>query len=256
MHTHMVRFDPYGSNIETEINPSNKDEVDHFLKVLFEQDLRSPYFSTHVSKYINQGQNIIAKASEHSLVDERDYSQNTIRHTLSELNDILKPRRFRKNIFDKSKIEKVLNALSVCKDKLLRDNCNIQITRTNIWAAFNKLEDLKMNLKYIDMKLEIILTEYDDANQKMIKDNALFYIRQQHTDVLSQLAIIQQGYLGLDNIYKNNLLLLRAIEQAASGSIAALKISFDMKASHENNKKIDKQLKYISSQLVGYLSPD
>ena len=51
----------------------------------------------------------------------------------------------------------------------------------------------------------------------------LFYVRQKHQDLLTQLAVSIQGYLAIDIVIKNNLELIKGVDRATTTTVAALR---------------------------------
>src|SRR4029079_511317 len=58
---------------------------------------------------------------------------------------------------------------------------------------------------------------------RALKEDALFYVRQKHQDMLTQLSVTVQGYLALDLIRKNNLELVKGVERATTTTVSALR---------------------------------
>jgi len=63
----------------------------------------------------------------------------------------------------------------------------------------------------------------DPEKARVLKEDALFYVRQKRQDLLTQLAVIVQGYLALDLIRKNNLELVKGVERATTTTVSALR---------------------------------
>src|SRR5438067_8123033 len=58
---------------------------------------------------------------------------------------------------------------------------------------------------------------------RTLKEDALFYVRQKRQDLLTQLAVVMQGYLSLDLIRKNNIELVKGVERATTTTVSALR---------------------------------
>jgi uncharacterized protein YaaN involved in tellurite resistance len=63
----------------------------------------------------------------------------------------------------------------------------------------------------------------DPEKARQLKEDALFYVRQKRQDLLTQLAVVVQGYLALDLIRKNNLELIKGVERATTTTVSALR---------------------------------
>ena len=52
------------------------------------------------------------------------------------------------------------------------------------------------------------------SEAKALRDDVLFYVRQKHQDLLTQLAVSIQNYLAIDIVIKNNLELIKGVDRA------------------------------------------
>jgi uncharacterized protein YaaN involved in tellurite resistance len=105
-----------------------------------------------------------------------------------------------------------LGRLANGKDELLMDNAAIDVERQNLWKAMGKLEQMIQISKQLDARLEEKAAELelsDPAKAKASAKPRLFYVRQRHQDLLTQMAVTVQGYLALDLVKKNNVELVK-----------------------------------------------
>jgi uncharacterized protein YaaN involved in tellurite resistance len=63
----------------------------------------------------------------------------------------------------------------------------------------------------------------DAERAKVLKEDALFYVRQKTQDLLTQLAVSAQGYMALDMVRRNNLELIKGVDRATTTTISALR---------------------------------
>jgi uncharacterized protein YaaN involved in tellurite resistance len=63
----------------------------------------------------------------------------------------------------------------------------------------------------------------DPARARALRDDVLFYVRQKHQDLLTQLAVSAQGYLALELVRRNNLELIKGVDRASTTTVAALR---------------------------------
>ncbi len=128
-----------------------------------------------------------------------------------------------RNYFDSYKssqnhISQILVSLKSGKDELLKDNAAIDTERQNLWAAMGRLEQMIHTAQTADTLLEDKANELDTsdpAKAKAIRETALFYVRQRHQDLLTQMAVTVQGYLALDLVKKNNTELMKGVDRAS-----------------------------------------
>jgi uncharacterized protein YaaN involved in tellurite resistance len=67
------------------------------------------------------------------------------------------------------------------------------------------------------------MQDADPEKARALKQDALFYVRQKRQDLLTQLAVVVQGYLAIDLIRKNNLELIKGVERATTTTVSALR---------------------------------
>jgi len=63
----------------------------------------------------------------------------------------------------------------------------------------------------------------DPKRAKTMQEDVLFYVRQKHQDLLTQLAVSIQAYLAIDVIIKNNIELIKGVQRATTTTISALR---------------------------------
>jgi uncharacterized protein YaaN involved in tellurite resistance len=63
----------------------------------------------------------------------------------------------------------------------------------------------------------------DAERAKSLREDILFYVRQKHQDLLTQLAVAIQGYLAIDLIRKNNIELIKGVDRATTTTVSALR---------------------------------
>lgn len=184
--------------------------------------------------------------------------------------DLLKPRKLLgiipfgskiKAYFDRyasaqTHIQAIITNLVRGKDELLQDNIGIETERGRIWELMGKLEQMIVITKTLDTKLEEKTTEldgYDPAKAKALRENALFYVRQRQTDLLTQMAVSVQGYLALDLIKKNNVELIKGVDRATTTTIAALRTAVTVAQALNNQRLVLNQVTALSTMLMGAL---
>jgi uncharacterized protein YaaN involved in tellurite resistance len=90
------------------------------------------------------------------------------------------------------------------------------------------LTELRRTVESLDPSRELAahieqLRAPDPALAGVLEQDALFYVRQKHMDILTQLAVCTQGYLALDQIRKNNTELVKGVDRATTTTVAALR---------------------------------
>ncbi|WP_408589439.1 toxic anion resistance protein [Novosphingobium sp.] len=147
-------------------------------------------------------------------------------------------------------IQAIITSLVRGKDDLLQDNIAIETERGKIWELMGKLEQMIIITRELDAKLEGKCAEldgFDPAKAKALRENALFYVRQRHTDLLTQMAVSVQGYLALDLIRKNNVELIKGVDRATTTTIAALRTAVTVAQALNNQRLVLNQISALNT---------
>ena len=75
----------------------------------------------------------------------------------------------------------------------------------------------------------------------------LFYVRQKHQDLLTQLAVSIQSYLAIDIIIKNNLELIKGVDRASTTTISALRTAVIVAQALGNQKLVLDQITALNT---------
>ena len=107
----------------------------------------------------------------------------------------------------------IITTLYHGQDELQRDNAAIEQEKVTLWAVMGRLRQYAYLAQRLDEALSAkvaTIEATDPERAKVLKEDLLFYVRQKHQDLLTQLAVSIQGYLALDVVRRNNLELIRA----------------------------------------------
>ena len=75
----------------------------------------------------------------------------------------------------------------------------------------------------------------------------LFYVRQKHQDLLTQLAVSIQGYLAIDVVRKNNIELIKGVDRATTTTISALRTAVIVAQALANQKLVLDQIAALNT---------
>lgn len=137
-------------------------------------------------------------------------------------------------------IEAIVASLYRGQDELLRDNAAIEGEKAHLWALKSRLEQYAHMAGALDEALtaKIATIQRTDPDKALaLKEDALFYVRQKRQDLLTQLAVVVQGYLSLDLIRRNNVELVKGVERATTTTVSALRTAV-IAALALNNQKL------------------
>lgn len=163
---------------------------------------------------------------------------------------------FQKYQSSQTHIAAILRGLSSGKDELLQDNAAIDGERRRMWDMMERLEQMIHMAKTLDLKLEdkaADLDSTDPAKAKAVRETALFYIRQRHQDLLTQMAVTVQGYLALDLVKKNNVELVKGVDRASTTTVAALRTAVTVAQALGTQKLVLDQITALNSTTAGLI---
>jgi uncharacterized protein YaaN involved in tellurite resistance len=93
----------------------------------------------------------------------------------------------------------------------------------------------------------------DPERAKALRDDVLFYVRQKHQDLLTQMAVSIQGYLAIDLVRKNNLELIKGVDRATTTTIAALRTAVIVAQALTNQKLVLDQITALNTTTSGLI---
>jgi uncharacterized protein YaaN involved in tellurite resistance len=245
------------------------------------QDVNSPEFGQRVDQLTSMGRKEIMEAAGQSnrfldrpirqmddqsgvgadlaelrrTVEDLDPSKKGNLMTKQKLFGIIPFGNKLRNYFDsyqssQGHISGILGRLANGKDELLMDNAAIDVERQNLWKAMGKLEQMIVISKQLDGRLEEKSAELelsDPAKAKALKETALFYVRQRHQDLLTQMAVTVQGYLALDLVKKNNVELVKGVDRASTTTVGALRTAVTVAQAMSNQKLVLDQITALNT---------
>ena len=75
----------------------------------------------------------------------------------------------------------------------------------------------------------------------------LFYVRQKHQDLLTQLAVSIQNYLAIDIVIKNNIELIKGVDRASTTTVSALRTAVIVAQALGNQKLVLDQITALNT---------
>ncbi len=275
--------------VAAEVVPELDGKVDSFMAALGSADARSPEFAAQAESVRTMGDADIRKAAETSnrmleqpvrALKEGGIAQGSqvgktlleLRRTIEDLDpsqasgvkrwlDILPfgdkiTDYFRKYQSSQSQLNGILHSLRNGQDELTKDNVALNLEKTNLWAVMGRLNQYLYVAERLDTKLaakiaELELSDPDAA--KALSQDVLFYVRQKHQDLLTQLAVSIQSYLAIDVIIKNNIELIKGVDRASTTTISALRTAVIVAQALGNQKFVLDQISALNSTTSGMI---
>ncbi len=86
-----------------------------------------------------------------------------------------------------------------------------------------------------------------------MRQDVLFYVRQKHQDLLTQLAVSIQNYLAIDIVIKNNVELIKGVDRATTTTISALRTAVIVAQALNNQKLVLDQITALNTTTSGLI---
>lgn len=272
--------------VDAEAQQKHAETAKSFLDDLLSTPLQSPEFQTKLAQLTNLGEGTMQQASTaanrmlkrpaaalaatgadpasrtgNSLAELRQIvtELDPKRHDLTGAKRILRflpggsaiQRYFVKYESAQEQLDAITKALKGGQDDLRQDNAAIQTERDALWEAMGKLANYAVLASHLGNGLEQRIAELRNAGQTdeatTLEADALFYVRQRHQDLLTQLAVSIQGYLALDVVKKNNSELIKGVDRALDTTIAALRVAVIVSQALAQQKIVLAQIDALNS---------
>ena len=155
-----------------------------------------------------------------------------------------------------SHLNGILHALRSGQDELQRDNVALNLEKQQLWDSMGRLNQYVYIAERLDAKLAaqvatMDLTEPEKA--KAMREDVLFYIRQKHQDLLTQLAVSIQNYLAIDIVIKNNYELIKGVDRATTTTISALRTAVIVAQALTNQRLVLDQITALNVTTSGLI---
>ena len=157
---------------------------------------------------------------------------------------------FRKYQSSQSQLNGILHALRSGQDELTRDNVALNMEKQNLWQVMGRLNQYVYIAERLDSRLSAQVAELgiaDPEKAKALSQDVLFYVRQKHQDLLTQLAVSIQSYLAIDIIIKNNIELIKGVDRASTTTISALRTAVIVAQALGNQKLVLDQITALNT---------
>ena len=163
---------------------------------------------------------------------------------------------FRKYQSAQSHLDAILQSLRQGQDELQRDNVALNLEKQNLWDSMGRLNQYVYIAERLDAKLaaQIATVEATDPDKaSALKQDVLFYVRQKHQDLLTQLAVSIQSYLAINIIIKNNVELIKGVDRASTTTVSALRTAVIVAQALGNQKLVLDQITALNTTTSGLI---
>ncbi len=163
---------------------------------------------------------------------------------------------FRRYQSAQTHLDGILHALRNGQDELTKDNVALNLEKTNLWATMGRLNQYVYIAEKLDAKVSARIAEIELADAetaKALQQDVLFYVRQKHQDLLTQLAVSIQSYLAIDVIIKNNIELIKGVDRASTTTVSALRTAVIVAQALGNQKLVLEQISALNTTTSGMI---
>jgi uncharacterized protein YaaN involved in tellurite resistance len=163
---------------------------------------------------------------------------------------------FRKYESAQKHLDAIVKALYDGQDELRKDNAALEQEKVHLWETMQRLTQYIYIAARLDAALEQKIASIeatDPERAKALRDDVLFYVRQKHQDLLTQMAVSIQGYLAIDLVRKNNIELIKGVDRATTTTIAALRTAVIVAQALTNQKLVLDQITALNTTTSGLI---
>ena len=163
---------------------------------------------------------------------------------------------FRKYPSAQSHLDGILQALRQGQDELQRDNVALNLEKQNLWDSMGRLNQYVYIAERLDAKMAAQIATLDVTDPEKataLKQDVLFYVRQKHQDLLTQLAVSIQNYLAIDITIKNNIELVKGVDRASTTTVSALRTAVIVAQALGNQKLVLDQITALNTTTSGLI---
>src|ERR671938_770210 len=263
--------------------PGLDQKVDGYLNTLLGTSTNSPDFATRANDVRTMGDDEIGRAAETSnrllkspvkALQEGGLSEGSkVGGTLLELRrtvEDLDPKNaggtrrflgmipfgdrltdyFRRYQSAQGHLNAIMKALYDGQDELRRDNAALNQEKQQLWDTMGRLNQYVYIAERLDARLSAAIADLDATDPEKataMRQDVLFYVRQKHQDLLTQLAVSIQNYLAIDVVIKNNVELVKGVDRATTTTISALRTAVIVAQALTNQKLVLDQITALNT---------
>ncbi|MBB2986282.1 toxic anion resistance protein [Terracoccus luteus] len=163
---------------------------------------------------------------------------------------------FRKYQSSQSHLNGILHSLQSGQDELTKDNVALNLEKRSLWDSMGRLNQYVYVAERLDAKLSAqvaTLDATDPEKAKAMREDVLFYVRQKHQDLLTQLAVSIQNYLAIDIVIKNNIELIKGVDRATTTTVSALRTAVIVAQALNNQQLVLDQITALNTTTSGLI---
>jgi uncharacterized protein YaaN involved in tellurite resistance len=250
------------------------DQVTRFVDALLKEDIHTDSFKAKLDSAFALGKEEVSTAA--SLMQGRFMQRNfagiedsaaykaiaDIRHHLDELNpgrdgDLMQPRKLLGLIPFGSKLEAYFRKYQSAAEQLKTSMGQIEATRGKLWDAMTKLAAAQRFAAQLDQRLDDKVKQLEVADPQRaqaLRQEVLFYARQNLTDIQTQQAVCVNGYLALDALKKTGREMVNGCTRVATTGMSALAVAQTVARATGNQIRVMEMLQGVNATIGNLIS--
>jgi uncharacterized protein YaaN involved in tellurite resistance len=274
--------------LKPELKIAVDEQVSRFIDALMTEDVQTDAFKTRLDSAFALGKEEVSTAA--SLMQGHFMQRNLkgvettpafkaiseIRGQLDELNpgnegDFLQSNKllglipfgnklqayFRKFESAGEQLNAAMTQLYAARDDVQREVADIEATRSKLWEAMQRLATAAHFSQTLDAKLADKVTALeatDPTRAQALRQEVLFYARQNLQDILTQQAVCVNGYLALDVLKKTGRELMNGCNRVATTGMSALAVAQTVARATGNQIEVMNMLQGVSNTIGNLIS--
>jgi len=274
--------------LKADVKAAVDDQVTRFVDALLKEDVHTDAFKAKLDSAFALGKEEVSTAA--SLMQGRFMQRNMagvetspafkamgeIRAQLDDLNpgkegDLLQPKKllglipygnklqayFRKFESAGDQLKKAMTQLYAARDDVQLDIADIESTRAKLWEAMQKLAAAAHFAESLDTQLAAkvsALEANDPQRAQALRQEVLFYARQNLTDILTQQAVCVNGYLALDVLKKTGREMVNGCTRVATTGMSALAVAQTVARATGNQIQVMEMLQGVNTTIGNLIS--
>ncbi len=140
------------------------------------------------------------------------------------------------------KIKGIVKSLEAGQVELKRDWADLQTEKANLWEAMGSLNEFIVLAEAMKVELKDQIASLRNAGNNVAADameaEMLKAVNQRHQQLLVQLTVAVQGYMSMNLTQKNSEELIKAVEEAKTTTIFALRVAMQTAAALDTQMKV------------------
>lgn len=150
-----------------------------------------------------------------------------------------------------SQLNAIIKALMDGQDELRKDNASLGIEKENQMKLAYNLNEYAYLAKNIDAQVTAEVANLKNSGQtekaQALEADVLFYVRQRHQDILTQIAVSVQAMLAMDLVRRNNIELIKGVDRARTTTVSALRTAIIVSEALANQKLVLDQIDAVNA---------